>query len=397
MEKLPQWLSRNFILDFASKNETPAYLYNLESINNQIKDIYSSVGDLPFNLRYAIKANTHKEILKYMEDRGLYFDASSEYEVAHALSVSINPKRITMSAQTITPDKLKDFVNQGVEFTATSLYQLEIFGQFFPGQEVGIRLNPGIGSGTNNRLTTGGVNASFGIWYEYLDEALIIINKYKLIVNRIHIHIGSDTDPKIWEDSADIALSFAEKFETVTILNLGGGFKVARMSTEKSTDMSDLIPKVYARINKWQSKNKRNLTLEIEPGAFLVANAGVLVAKVCDIVDTGAKGHTFLRLNTGMTEILRPMLYGAQHPIHLVCCDEVKMKNTKSYIVVGHGCESGDTLSVMKGDADSFREVILSEASIGDYVIIGGAGAYCASMSAKGYNMFPVAKEYIIS
>lgn len=395
MEKLPEWLSRNFILDFASKNETPAYLYNLNIINNQIEEIYSSIGKMPFVLRYAIKANTHKDILKYMDDKGLHFDASSEYEVIHALSTSINPKNITMSAQIMTPDRLKDFVNQGVEFTATSLYQLETFGKFFPGKEVGLRLNPGIGSGTNNRLTTGGVNASFGIWYEYLDEVFVIINKYKLIINRIHIHIGSDTDPKIWEESADIALSFAEKFETVKILNLGGGFKVARMSTEKSTDMSDLIPKVYERINKWQNKNKRVLTLEIEPGAFLVTNAGILVAKVCDIVDTGINGHTFLRLNTGMTEILRPMLYGAQHPIYLICNDEAKTL-TKSYIVVGHGCESGDTLSVEKGDADSFREIILNEASIGDYVIIGGAGAYCASMSAKGYNMFPVAKEYII-
>ena len=396
MEKLPEWLSRDFVLDFALKNETPAYLYNLESINNQIKKIYSSAESIPFVLRYAMKANTYGEILKNMDSRGLYFDASSLYEVSHALSFGIDPTHITLSSQVISEEKLKDCVNLGVEFTATSLYQLETFGKLFPNKNVGLRFNPGIGSGSSNRLTTGGVNASFGIWYEYLDRVLEIIDQYKLVVNRIHIHIGSGADAKIWEESADIALSFAEKFKTVSILNLGGGFKVARVLGEMHTDMNELIPKVYKRISDWKNKNNRELTLEIEPGTFLVANAGVIISKVCDIVDTGKSGHSFLRLDTGMTEILRPMLYGAQHPIYHIPCYNREIKNDKSYIVVGHGCESGDTISVEKGDGDAFREIVLNEVKIGDYIVIGGAGAYCASMSAKGYNMFPVAKEYII-
>jgi diaminopimelate decarboxylase len=111
-------------------------------------------------------------------------------------------------------------------------------------------------------------------------------------------------------------------------------------------------------------------------------------------VETGSEGYRFLKLDTGMTEILRPSLYGAQHPISIIG----KESNPREpVIVVGHCCESGDILTPASGDPEALLPRLLPETSVGDLVEIGGAGAYCASMSAKNYNSFLEAPEVLLS
>jgi diaminopimelate decarboxylase len=118
------------------------------------------------------------------------------------------------------------------------------------------------------------------------------------------------------------------------------------------------------------------------------------LSAVQDVVETGSEGYRFLKLDTGMTEILRPSLYGAQHPISIIG----KESNPREpVIVVGHCCESGDILTPASGDPEALLPRLLPETSVGDLVEIGGAGAYCASMSAKNYNSFPEAPEVLLS
>jgi diaminopimelate decarboxylase len=156
--------------------------------------------------------------------------------------------------------------------------------------------------------------------------------------------------------------------------------------------MSHIGQVIADELTLFKSETGRELALELEPGTFMVANAGVLLSTVEDIVDTGADGFTFLKLDTGMNDILRPSLYGAQHPIGLL--------NTSSeqhdYVVVGHNCESGDLLTPAPGDPETLGPRTLNKANIGDLVAIGGTGAYCASMAAHGYNSFPSAHEVLI-
>ena len=137
------------------------------------------------------------------------------------------------------------------------------------------------------------------------------------------------------------------------------------------------------------------LRLEIEPGTFLVGNAGAVVASVIDVVDTGKEGFSFIKTDTGMTEILRPSMYGAQHPVTVVPRDGGDPPLRK-YLVVGHCCESGDVLTPAPGDPEALRVRTLAQARVGDAVVIGGAGAYCAAMSAKNYNSFPEAPEVLL-
>lgn len=174
-------------------------------------------------------------------------------------------------------------------------------------------------------------------------------------------------------------------------LNLGGGYKVGRMSYEYSTDLQKIGAPVKTKFEDFAKETGRKLHLEVEPGTFLVANAGALVSTVQDKTTTSA--HTFLKLDAGMTEVLRPSLYGAQHPLVIVPKDKSRAGKTASYVVVGHCCESGDLLTPAPGEADTIAERLLNEAAVGDLCVVEGSGAYCAGMSTKNYNSFPEAAE----
>ena len=107
----------------------------------------------------------------------------------------------------------------------------------FPGREVGLRFNPGRGSGGGAKTNVGGPAASFGIWHELKDQVKELVEKYDLKVMRIHTHIGSGSDPKVWQEVATASLNLVREFPGVQVLNLGGGYKVGRMSYEQSTDL----------------------------------------------------------------------------------------------------------------------------------------------------------------
>ena len=175
-------------------------------------------------------------------------------------------------------------------------------------------------------------------------------------------------------------------------LNLGGGYKVARVASEKGTDPQLIGAPVKAAFEKFAQEDGRKLRLEIEPGTFLVANAGAVLCHVQDIVSTGTRD--FLKLDSGMTEILRPSLYGAQHPAYLY---QAKPNDKKrDYVIVGHCCESGDLISCAPGEPETLATRNLPEATAGDLCVLGGAGAYCAGMSTKNYNSFPEAPEVLL-
>jgi len=128
--------------------------------------------------------------------------------------------------------------------------------------------------------------------------------------------------------------------------------------------------------------------------------AGCLVAKVQDkVMTTGEGGHTFLKLDAGMTDVLRPSLYGAVHPLTIFPASGQTTDvgtDVESVVVVGHCCESGDLLTPEAGEPESLGERELRKADIGDYAIVDGSGAYCSAMSTKNYNSFPEAPEVMV-
>jgi len=281
------------------------------------------------------------------------------------------------------------------------MHQLERFGLAFPGREVSIRVNPGLGTGAVNRVNTGGPASSFGIWHESLEEAKALAVRHRVTLGGLHTHVGSGGDPGVWTRVARMTLEIAGRLPDVRVVSLGGGFKVARMPDESDADLEAVGAAVRGAFVEFERRTGRRLHVEIEPGTYIAANAGAIVASCVDTAGTGAGGYRFAKLDAGMTEILRPSLYGAQHPVEVVadgagCPVGAGPDRPRTPVVfVGPTCETGDVLTPAPGDPEGLGPREVPRPGIGDLVVIGGAGAYCASMAAVNYNSYPAAPEVL--
>lgn len=371
---------------------TPCYVYYRAGLEAAAHTALAFPAPYGFTLRYAMKANPSLGILRLFRDLGLHIDASSDHEVERALRAGFAPERIQLTSQ-MPSRRLAEHVRRGVLFNACSLHQLEEYGKLAPGGSVSVRVNAGLGSGGINRTNTGGPASSFGIWHEKLDEVLAIAKRSNLTIDRLHTHIGSGSDPEVWKRVARMTLDIAARMPDVRVMNMGGGYKVARVEGEKTTDLThDVGEHVRQELISFREREGRALAMEIEPGTFLVANNGAVVATVIDVVDTGAEGYRFAKLDTGMTEVTRPSLYGAQHPITVLA----ERDERESVVFTGPCCESGDILTPAPGDAETLGPRLVTAPHIGDLVVVGGAGAYCAAMSTINYNSYPQAPEVML-
>lgn len=394
-----RFLTPELIQQLTAKHGTPLFVYSKREIKRAAQDILLASRQLPYGgtIRYAMKANPHTEVLQLLHEEGIHIDASSSYEAEKALEAGIPGENILLTSQQLPPngDRFKALVEKGVQFTATSLHQLREYCQLFPNSTVSVRINPGMGSGMNNRLTTGGVNASFGIWYEYIPEVLEVAQAANVTIIRLHTHIGTGTDPAEWEAALDINLHLVEKLPDVTTLDIGGGFKSGYMRGEHDADMQVIMGVLAKRLEDFAAQHHRQLHLEVEPGRWLVVHAGTLLTKVVDRTDTGINGHQFARVDTGMTDILRPAMYGAQHPLITVPMSD-EPREDGEFVIAGHCCESSDVLTTAKGNPEELEPRRMLEPKIGDIIAVECAGAYCANMRASMYNSYPPAQEVII-
>ncbi len=391
METL-KFLTREQIDTIKQNYVLPVYVYSEKILKEKARDCLNFPHAFGLTVRYAMKANSNVNILKLFDKMWIHIDASSSFEVYRAMeNANIDPKKIQLTTQEIRYE-LWPLMKLGIHYNATSIYQLEEYGKKYPNTNLSIRINPGKWSWWTKRTSTWWVTSSFWIRYEYVDQVHEIVKKYSLVIEKIHIHIGSGSDPKVWKEIAQQSLSFVEQFPDVTTVNLGGGFKVARMQDEKATDLQDIGAEVKTAFQQFFEKTGRKLHLEIEPGSYLVANAGAIVGCIEDIVDTGNQWNHFIKADIGMPDILRPTLYGAQHPI-IVVNDQTA---TQEYVVVGPCCESWDILTPAPGNSEEICPRLLNKAEIADILVVEWTGAYCASMSARNYNSYPVIAEILV-
>ena len=387
----PSRLTAEVAAEVRRRFGTPCYVYDRATLEGAARQALAFPAPFGFTLRYAMKANPSRGLLQLFRDLGLHVDASSDFEVERALRAGFSPERVQLTSQ--MPSRfLEAHLARGVLFNASSLHQLDEFGRLAPGREISVRMNPGLGSGSTKRTNTGGPASSFGIWHEDLGQVKAVGERHGLRINRLHSHIGSGTDPEVWKRCARMTLDLVAQLPEVSRVNLGGGFKVGRMPEEPSTDLADVGAHVRREIEAFHERDGRALHLEIEPGTFLVANAGAIVASCVDVVDTGAEGYLFAKLDAGMPEITRPSLYGAQHPIDVLAAG----RDQAAVVFVGPCCESGDILTPAPGDPEALMPRWVPRPEIGDLVVVGGAGAYCAAMATINYNSYPQAPEVML-
>jgi len=371
--------------------QLPVYVYSEKILKENADKFLAFPSIFWHNVRYAMKANSNINILKIFKNKGLKIDASSEYEAYRALNAGFKPEDIQISSQE-TPRNLEELLNKWVFIVATSLKQLESIWKTWFKWNIGVRINPWMGSGAFKSIATWWKTSSFGIWYEYIPQIKEISQKYGLNITKIHIHIWSENTPESWTKSASIWLDFVKEFENVDTLDLWWGFKMAIMPYEKTADLQAIWEAVKEKIEDFYKKTWRKIKLELEPGKYLVINSASVVALVDDIVDTGENWYKFIRTNTGMTEMPRVSMYGVQQPITVVNDSKEKDK----YVVVGHCCESWDILTCKLYNPWEIEEWELNKANIWDSIVIDWVGAYNSSMSMKNYNSFPEAWELLL-
>lgn len=374
---------------------SPIFVYDQATLEKAADAVLGFPNAFGLTARYAMKALPAGAVLQTFAGRGLHIDASSGYEADRAIRAGVAPEKIQITSQEI-PVNLEELVNQGVLYNACSIHQIHNYGRLFPGAKLSVRINPGLGSGHNNRTNVGGPSSSFGIWHEHINAVKAAAAEHDLKITGMHTHVGSGGDPEVWKHCARLSLGIVAQFPDVTRISLGGGFKVARMPGEVSADLAAIGAVVIDDFKAFAQEHGRELHLEIEPGTFLAANAGAVICTVMDVVDTGNGGMNFIKVDSGMTEVLRPSHYGAQQPMTLVKADGTLAEADTEYVVAGHCCESGDILTPKPGDPEGLQPRTFPKAEIGDILVISGSGAYCAGMASKNYNSFPEAAEVMI-
>jgi len=389
-----KFLEADEVASLATQYGTPLFVYDLPGI----KKNYDSFSEMPnpygLTVRYSVKANPTRSILNYFDHLGACFDVSSTWEARRCINAGIDPKKILMTAQEVS-DGWEDLCSTGMEFDAGSLHQIKMYGEKFPNTRISLRINPGFGSGLVKKLTSGGAHSSFGLWFQQIEEAKSLAKKYALTIKRIHLHIGSGHEPETLKKAIVRALALCNGIPSVTHLNFGGGYKVTALNSDARHDHHATGKHISESIEKFYRDTGRKLHLELEPGTFSIALAGSLITRVIDVVTTGENGFRFIKIDSGLTEIMRPSYYGAVHPLVVV-----KQNNTTgtpddicAQMVCGHCCIAGDILTPRPGDSENFSPMMLARAEVGDYLVVERAGGYAASMSVKNFNSYPEAAE----
>lgn len=387
-----KFLKEEQINEIWQRFELPIYVYSESELKKAANNVLSFPNSFWLSVRYAMKANSNVNILKIFDKMWILIDASSEYEAIRALNAWIKAENIQLTSQRL-PNNLSELLTRWINYNATSLHQLEEFGKAKLWWTLSIRINTWIGSWFSNKTNTWWSWASFGIWYEYIPEIKEIALKYKLQIQEIHTHLWVGTDPTLWLNALEKMLRFAEEdFDNVNRINMWWWLKLWRMAYEKSIDIEDVWNRAKELIESFYNKTWRKIHLVIEPWTYLVANCWSIICRIQDMCDTWKDWYRFIKLNTWMTEITRPSMYWAQHPIFVIN----NSKEKETYIVVGHCCESWDILTPELWDPEWLKERELNKANIWDIVVIDWTWAYCSAMCTKNYNSYPTAWEILI-
>ena len=371
---------------------TPFYLYDAGVIRERIAELRGF--DV---IRYAQKASSNIHLLRLMHAEGVLVDAVSNGELERALRAGYTgkgePAGVVYTADVIDDATLDRVIALDVPVNAGSTDMLEQVGRRKPGHRVWLRVNPGFGHGHSRKTNTGGPWSKHGIWHEYLDESLRAVEKYRLELVGLHMHIGSGSDFEHLGRVCDAMVAQVRALDLdLRALSGGGGLPIPYEPDALRFDTAALHRLWDEARGKVEAGVGHRVSLEIEPGRFLVAESGVLVAQVLASKRVGST--RFLVVDAGFDNLIRPAMYGSYHEISIVRADGSRAEGvTEPTVVAGPLCESGDVFTQEEGGVVVPRE--LPMAAVGDFVVLHDAGAYAASQ-ASNYNTRPLAPEILL-
>lgn len=368
--------------------QSPLYVYEEQTIRQRMGELDNSITFEDKEIKYSCKANTNLEIMRILREMGAGIDAVSPGEVYAALKAGYDASRVLFTANNASCEDIEYAVSRGIMVNIDSLFQLAAFGKSFPGTEVCIRINPNVGAGHHDHVITGGPESKFGIGNRGISAAGEIARRYDLAIRGVHQHIGSGIlDPDTFVTAMNVLLKAAGKFSDLHFIDFGGGIGVPYRMDEERIDVGLLGKKIGERFRLFCKEYKRSLRLVIEPGRYLVAESGFLLAKVTAVKQ--GERHCFVGIDTGFNHLIRPAMYGSYHEIlHANSCNGEQRLQT----IAGNICESGDTFT---RDENGIVDRRLPLFRKGDIVCICTAGAYGYSM-ASSYNSRPRPAEVLV-
>jgi len=372
------WMQRRSELLELARQQLNAYVYDRDSVRHAARNLLDlkSVG----RVLYAVKANFNAELLSTLAAEGVDFECVSPGEVEWLEQVipGIDLDRILFTPNFAPREEYEWGLNKGLQVTLDNLYPLEAWPELFKGKNLFIRVDPGQGRGHHEHVKTAGVHSKFGIPRFEVDDLKRLIESAGADVIGIHAHSGSGIlDPDNWRSVAVELVRVAQQFPRVKSIDLGGGIGIPEKPGDKAFDLD----KLDATLNEIRSSYPQ-YDLWLEPGRYLVAQAGVLLTRV---TQTKGKGEMrYIGVGTGMNSLIRPALYGSYHEI--VNLSRATEAPTDTVTVVGPICETGDRLG---------SDRLLPRSEENDVILIANAGAYGYVMSSQ-YNRREVATEIVI-
>jgi diaminopimelate decarboxylase/aspartate kinase len=373
----PWWKRERAQLLNLAHAATPRYVYHLPTVRERARALraLSSID----RVYYAMKANAHPAILRAIAEAGIGFECVSpgELDAVDAIGeAGVSPRLFT---PIFAPRADYAYAHpHGVPTTLDALHPLQQWPELFANREIMLRVDLGRGLGHHDKVRTGGAASKFGLPLDQLDAFVASAQRNRTRIVGLHAHLGSGIlEARHWAEVYGQLASLAEKIGSVAYLNLGGGLGVPSHPGETELDLDALdarlheVRQAYPQYRLW-----------LEPGRWLVADAGVLLSRATQVKRKGALNY--LGCDAGMHALIRPALYDAWHEI--VNLSRFDAAATTLYQVVGPICESGDVLGADRR---------LPETQEGDVLLIAQAGAYGESMSSH-YNLRDLAPSVVI-
>lgn len=368
-------------MELCKEYGTPLYVYDAAIMERQYQRITAAYSYPKFRVHYACKALSNLSVLRFFRKLGAALDCVSIGEVKLGLRAGYAPEDILYTPNFAGIDEYAEAVAAGVKINLDAIPMLENWGLHFKNVPICIRINPHLMAGGNEKISVGHIDSKFGISIHQLPHVLRIVENQGLHVVGLHMHTGSDIlDVDVFLRGAEILLEAARKFPDLQYIDLGSGYKVPYKPDDIETDVEEVGEKLSLFFADFCKDYGRELTLMVEPGKFLVSEAGYLFAK-CTLVKQ-TTSTAFVGLETGFNHLIRPMFYGAYHKI--VNVTEPTFK-PRIYNVVGNICET-DTFAVDRR---------IAEVVEGDVIGFYNAGAYGYTM-ASTFNSRPRPAEVLI-
>lgn len=351
----------------------PLYVYDGNKVIEQYNRLVTAFDTDKLEIHYACKANANNHILKLLHQLGADLDIVSLNEARLASMCGFKTHQIHFTPNGAPFSEYAQALDAGYGLSVDSLPIIEKIAKEFPGTSLCIRINPKVYGGAHQKIAVGHEQSKFGLSLDYIPRIVELQHEKRIKVVGLHFHAGSDIhNLNTIQKGAEVLLDTASKFtEYLQYLDFGGGFKVPYSPQQKSIDINEIGQWISQKVADFDKKYATNLKIYIEPGKFLLSEAGYFLAAVSQVKTT--HGIKFAYLQAGFNHFMRPMYYNANHYISQLSNPQgVK----EMYNIVGYLCET-DTFA---------SERLLPQISVGDILCFHNAGAYAYSM-ASNYNL----------